>query len=151
MNFFERITLVCAAMSKKREVELIDKKIADLQEKKSAISGNSVKEIDAAKVKKTAMSCTLQKDELIIDVAANVQVKDICRNIERKLKRNLQAKNKDDFQLLYNHLYYFYSIKHQTTMPNITLKNGNVINIADYVKMRSNSVIKDVSCHINFA
>ena len=112
-NFFNKVKAMCSIASKQRESELIDSQIAKLQAKKQAITGKAeVKKNtseDSTKAKGKAQA-TCSKDDLIINVAANVQVKDICRNIERKLQRNLNAKNEDDCQLLYNHLFYFYSI-----------------------------------------
>ena len=99
----------------KKEIAQIDSQIAKLQNKKSNLTSektyiniakNSVK-IDEIKGNLDAKSkaiATCEKSDLIIDVAANTQVKDICRNIERKLQRNLSSKSEEDKQLLYNHL-----------------------------------------------
>ena len=86
---------------------------------------------------------------LLIDVAANVLVKDVCRNIERKLQRNLSKSDSSDWQLLYNHLHYYYSLKHVNTLPVVVGRNKEY-HIDDYVKHRTTSVINDVTCHINF-
>lgn len=152
-NFFEKIKSMCVNASKKREIEIVDNQIAKLQEKKNNLLGKATSQVivnvSAEVTKKSKMQVTSQ--ELLINVAANVYVKDVCRNIERKLNRNLQDNNASDFQILYNHLHKFYSIKHVNTLPQVTLKNGKVtMHIDDYVKMRTNSVIKDASCHVTF-
>jgi hypothetical protein len=150
-NYFNKIKELCTMSSKKREIELIDNKIGSLQKQRNEILGNNASKNEVKKTsdQKTKNDVTMTKDELIINVAANIQVKDICRNIERKLKRNLQKNNKDDWQLLYNHLYYFYLIKHQSTLPIVHGKNKDY-HINDYVAYRATSVINDVTCHINF-
>ena len=151
-KFFNDIVSRCRNLSAKKEAENIDNQIAKLQAKKQAITGNKQSEkensanVNKAKGK-SIVTCT--KDELIINVAANVQVKDVCRNIERKLQRNLSSKSDEDKQILYNHLFYFYSIKHANTLPIIHGKNKDY-HINDYVTMRVNSIINDITCHINF-
>ena len=151
-KFFNDIVSRCRNLSAKKEAEIIDNQIAKLQAKKQAITGNKQSEKEnSANVNKakSKSQVTCEKDELIINVAANVQVKDVCRNIERKLQRNLSSKSEDDKQMLYNHLFYFYSLKHVNTLPEIHGKN-KTYHINDYVAMRVNSVINDVTCHINF-
>lgn len=151
-KFFEYVSAKCKAMSAKKEAELIDNQIAKLQDKKYAILGNQTEEKESENVNKvkSKSNVTCEKTELIINVAANVLVKDICRNIERKLQRNLSANSEDDKQVLYNHLFYFYSIKHANTLPVIHGRNKDY-HINDYVAMRVNSVINDVTCHISFS
>ena len=151
-KFFDSIVSKCRALSAKKEAEIIDNQIAKLQAKKQAITGKAdVKKETSESVNKakSKANVTCDKDELIINVAANVQVKDICRNIERKLQRNLSSKSEEDKQMLYNHLFYFYSIKHANTLPIIHGKNKDY-HINDYVTHRTNSVINDVTCHITF-
>jgi hypothetical protein len=150
-KFFEMISAKCKALSAKHEIELIDEKINSLAEKKAKLTGKAdVRKETSANVKsKSKAQATCSKDDLIINVAANVQVKDICRNIERKLQRNLSSKSESDKQMLYNHLFYFYSIKHVNTLPTIHGKNKDY-HINDYVSQRTNSVINDITCHINF-
>jgi hypothetical protein len=156
-NFFEKISALCQSASKRKQAELINNEIAAIEAKKAelqakqaqllgkAIAKKDVKETSA----KSKANATCSKDELIINVAANVQVKDVCRNIERKLQRNLSASNADDKQLLFNHLFYFYCLKHVNTLPIVHGKNKDY-HINDYVMQRTNSVINDVTCHIHF-
>jgi hypothetical protein len=150
-NFFNKIKAMCQASSVKREIQNAENEVKKAQEKLNALKGNvadnNINEKQSKAKSKANVTCS--KDDLIINVAANVQVKDICRNIERKLKRNLNKSNEDDMQLLYNHLYYFYSIKHINTLPIIHGKNKDY-HINDYVSHRTNSVINDVTCHITF-
>ena len=151
-KFFDSIVAKCRSLSAKRESEIIDSQIAKLQAKKQAITGNKQSDkVNSANVNKAKSNAcvTCERDDLIINVAANVQVKDVCRNIERKLQRNLSSKSDEDKQMLYNHLFYFYSLKHVNTLPEIHGKN-KTYHINDYVAMRVNSVINDVTCHINF-
>lgn len=150
-NFFNKISAMCKNASKQRETQLIDEKINQLIEKKNQLIGNNVA-IDKKQRTNEAKSkhnVTCNNTDLITNVAANVQVKDICRNIERKLKRNLNKNDKDDWQMLYNHLFYFYSLKHVNTLPEIHGRN-KTYHINDYVAMRVNSVINDVTCHVTF-
>lgn len=143
------VMAACQAIAGKREVQLIDSKINQLIEKKAELTGKAIVKADKQSNAKGKSNCTCAKDDLIIDVAANVQVKDVCRNIERKLQRNLSSKSESDKQLLYNHLYYFYSLKHINTLPEVIGKN-KTYHIADYVAQRTNNVINDTTCHINF-
>lgn len=137
-----------------------EKKIASLLAKKELLE----KEITALTVnvaimpqatekkekeKKTSFSATCEKSELLVRVDMNVSVKNICRNIERKLKRNIVANNTEDFQLLYNHLFYFYCEKHKSTLP-IVVGKYRQYDIYDYVTHRTRSVINDTSCHVDF-
>ena len=151
-NFFNSVLAKCKQLSAKREVDLIGNQINSLKAKQAKLTGNAAlpqnidKSSDKAKGKAN-VSCA--KDELIIDVAANVQVKDVCRNIERKMQRNLNSKSESDKQLLYNHLFYYYSLKHVNTLPEVHGKN-KTYHINDYVAQRTNSVINDTTCHINF-
>jgi len=142
----------CKAMSKQREVEVINNKINSLEKEKEKLIGKAKKQEkkQATEAKKQEKQVTLEKDNLLVNVAANVNVKDVCRNIERKLQRNLNKSNKDDFQLLYDHLYYFYQVKHVTTLPHVVKKDGNKVLLSEYVAMRTYSVINDATCHINF-
>ena len=143
------VMAACKAIAGKREVELIDSKIAQLIDKKAELTGKVIAKADKQSNAKGKAIATCEKTELIIDVAANVQVKDVCRNIERKLQRNLSSKSDDDKQLLYNHLFYFYSLKHVNSLPIVHGKNKDY-HINDYVAQRTNSVINDDTCHINF-
>jgi hypothetical protein len=133
----------------KKEIAQLDSKIAQLIDKKAELSGKAIAKADKQSNAKSKANVSCEKSDLIIDVAANVQVKDICRNIERKLQRNLSSKSEDDKQMLYNHLFYFYSLKHINSLPIVHGKNKDY-HINDYVAQRTNSVINDVTCHINF-
>ena len=140
---------IISALYIKREVEQLDTKINQLKDKRAALTSKADVQAERQSNAKGKTIATCEQSDLIVDVAANVQVKNICRNIERKLQRNLSSKSEDDRQLLYNHLFYFYSLKHVNTLPQVIGKN-KTYHINDYVDMRVNSVINDVTCHINF-
>ena len=133
----------------KREVEQLDAKINQLKDKKAELIGKADVQAERQSNAKGKAIVTCEQSALIVDVSANVQVKNICRNIERKLQRNLSSKSEDDKKLLYNHLFYFYSLKHVNTLPKVIGRNKDY-HINDYVMLRTNSVINDVTCHINF-
>ena len=166
-EFFNNVMAMCKAVAVKKETDkllnTLDAELTackarelELETKKAAITAITGKAIVKADKQSNAKSnakskaqVTCESNDLIVNVAANVLVKDICRNIERKLQRNLIANNEDDKQLLYNHLYYFYAIKHSTTLPEVIGRN-KTYHLNDYVAMRTHSVINDVTCHINF-
>lgn len=148
------VMTACQKLSGKREVELIDNKINQLIEKKAELTGNKTAVVNVAanmpkNVVKKNNGMKVTSTELLINVAANVAVKDICRNIERKLNRNLKENNKDDMQMLFNHLHVFYSLKHVNSLPIVHGKNKDY-DIDTYVALRTNSVMHDSTCHINF-
>jgi hypothetical protein len=145
----QSVLQACKSLQGKKEIERIDSQIDSLREKRERLSGKVSTKKETVSQAKSKHNVSVSESELIINVAANVLVKDICRNLERKLSRNLSKNDETDRQMLYDHLYYFYALKHKNTLPVIHGKNKDY-HINDYVAQRTNSVINDVTCHINF-
>ena len=146
----QAVMAMCRNAAGKKAVNDIDAKINELKDKKAQLTGKVSNVKSEAVTAKGKVTVTCDKQELLIDVAANVLVKDVCRNIERKLQRNLNKSDSSDWQLLYNHLHYYYSLKHVNTLPVVVGRNKEY-HIDDYTKHRTTSVINDVTCHINFS
>lgn len=151
MNFFEKIKSACQAMAVKRELTLAEEEVkkaeAKLEEKRAKLgitSSSKVKDIGT-----TAKACKYSRtsDELLVEVNRKSIVKDIRRHLESKvLKAHMIATNDDHFQLLYNHLHHFFSLKHDVTMPYVIERSGKEVHIDFYAKHRTVSVINDDSC-----
>lgn len=159
--------------SKKREVEAINNKIAELHSKKQSLVGIDKEEKKIAKTKQSKdiqvkvlnVAAEVKKDDLkdvlsllqakqvendvmqvasslFMNVAANININDLCRNMRKRLQTN---EVKDS---LFSHLCVHYLIKHNKSSfdDKVVLQNGDEKAIRQYVAVhRVNQILRNRS------